>query len=112
MKAAAISPDILQEDRLRADLYNYLGLMLSAPPDQVLLDQTMGLSGDQSELGLAIGGLSRVAKIVNKSLSSWGCELRLRSGLLAPFGSATDLPMPRRIAHRPACGESGEAREG
>ncbi|HBN32326.1 MAG: molecular chaperone TorD family protein [Rhodobacterales bacterium] len=63
MKAAAISPDILQEDRLRADLYNYLGLMLSAPPDQVLLDQTMGLSGDQSELGLAIGGLSRVAKV-------------------------------------------------
>ena len=50
------------EDRLRADLYNFLGLMLSAPPDQLLLDQCAGLSGDDSELGKAIAGLSRVAK--------------------------------------------------
>jgi len=50
------------EDRLRADRYNFLGLMLSAPPDQLLLDQCAGLSGDDSELGKAIAGLSRVAK--------------------------------------------------
>ncbi len=52
---------IASEDRLRADLYNYLGLMLSGPPGQMLLDQTAGLSGDESDLGQAIGGLSRVA---------------------------------------------------
>ena len=54
---------VSSEDRLRADLYNYLGLMLSGPPDQLLLDQTVGLSGDESDLGKAINGLSRVAKI-------------------------------------------------
>lgn len=50
------------EDRLRADLYNFLGLMLSGPPDQLLLDQCAGLTGDDSELGNAISGLARVAK--------------------------------------------------
>lgn len=53
---------IASEDRLRADLYNFLGLLLSGPPDQLLLNQCAGLSGDDSELGKAISGLSRVAK--------------------------------------------------
>jgi TorA maturation chaperone TorD len=53
---------VASEDRLRADLYNFLGLILSGPPDQILLDQCAGLSGDDSELGKAISGLSRVAK--------------------------------------------------
>lgn len=61
MSAMVDLPDIAAEDRLRADLYNYLGLMLSGPPDQLLLDQTAGLTGDQSELGQAINGLARVA---------------------------------------------------
>ncbi|MEO0863567.1 MAG: molecular chaperone TorD, partial [Pseudomonadota bacterium] len=32
------APDIAiaSEDRLRADLYNFLGLMLAGPPDQLL----------------------------------------------------------------------------
>lgn len=56
------SEAIPSEDRLRADLYNFLGLMLSGPPDQMLLDQCAGLSGDDSPLGSAIAGLARVAK--------------------------------------------------
>ena len=28
-----------EEDRLRADLYNFMGLILAGPPDQMLLDQ-------------------------------------------------------------------------
>jgi TorA maturation chaperone TorD len=59
---AAEDISVASEDRLRADLYNFLGLMLSGPPDQLLLDQCAGLSGDESELGKAISGLSRVAK--------------------------------------------------
>ena len=59
---AAEDITVASEDRLRADLYNFLGLMLSGPPDQLLLDQCAGLSGDESELGKAIGGLARVAK--------------------------------------------------
>jgi TorA maturation chaperone TorD len=59
---AAEDISVASEDRLRADLYNFLGLMLSGPPNQLLLDQCAGLSGDESELGKAISGLSRVAK--------------------------------------------------
>ena len=59
---AAQDISIASEDRLRADLYNYIGLMLAGPLDQLLLDQTLGLSGDDSPLGEAINGLARTAK--------------------------------------------------
>ena len=59
--SAAEDIKVASEDRLRADLYNFLGLMLSGPPDQLLLDQCAGLSGDDSDLGNAIAGLARVA---------------------------------------------------
>tara|TARA_B110000503_G_C7128053_1_gene405584 strand:- start:194 stop:802 length:609 start_codon:yes stop_codon:yes gene_type:complete len=63
MNVAAAVPEVSQEDRLRADLYNYLGLMLVGPPDQMLLDQTAALTGDDTPLGQAIQGLARVAKV-------------------------------------------------
>ena len=62
MNVTADIPVANAEDRLRADLYNYLGLVLAGAPDQVLLDQTAGLGGDESDLGQAISGLARVAK--------------------------------------------------
>ncbi len=63
MNVAASLPEISDEDRLRADLYNYLGLILARPPDQMLLDQSAALSGDDTPLGQAIQGLARVAKV-------------------------------------------------
>ncbi|WP_299849143.1 molecular chaperone [uncultured Roseovarius sp.] len=54
-------PEIAEEDGLRADLYDYLGLLLSGPPDQALLAQTARLHGDESDLGTAIAALSRIA---------------------------------------------------
>ena len=63
MNVAASLPEISDEDRLRADLYNYLGLILARPPDQMLLDQSAALSGDDTSLGQAIQGLARVAKV-------------------------------------------------
>jgi TorA maturation chaperone TorD len=54
--------EIAQEDRLRADFYNFLGLLLSGPPDQMVLDQCAGLSGDETDLGQAIAAMARVAK--------------------------------------------------
>tara|TARA_R110000787_G_scaffold11606_3_gene38200 strand:+ start:1563 stop:2171 length:609 start_codon:yes stop_codon:yes gene_type:complete len=63
MNVAAALPEITDEDRLRADLYNYLGLILVEPPDQMLLDQSAGLTGDETPLGQAIQGLARVAKV-------------------------------------------------
>ena len=62
MTALADRPQISDEDRLRADLYNYLGLILSGPPDQTLLDQTAALSGDDSPLGQGISALARLAR--------------------------------------------------
>ncbi len=60
---AAAEITVSPEDRLRADLYNFLGLMLAGPPDQMLLDQCAGLSGDEGGLGIAISGLARVARV-------------------------------------------------
>ncbi|SDY40701.1 chaperone TorD involved in molybdoenzyme TorA maturation [Jannaschia faecimaris] len=50
------------EDRLRADLYNYLGLVLSRPMDRMTLDQTAALEGDDSALGRAITKLATAAR--------------------------------------------------
>jgi len=60
---AAVDIDVTSEDRLRADLYNFLGLVLAGPPDEMLLSQCAGLSGDESDLGKAISTLARVAKV-------------------------------------------------
>lgn len=54
---------IADEDRLRADLYDFLGVLLAAPPSQALLAQTASLSGDnETDLGVAVAALSRIAR--------------------------------------------------
>ncbi|MEX0287262.1 MAG: molecular chaperone [Paracoccaceae bacterium] len=63
MSLAETVPQIADEDRMRADLYNFIGLILSAPPDEMLLAQTKSLSGDDSELGQAITTLAKVAAL-------------------------------------------------
>lgn len=63
MMATAPASSVAEEDRLRADLYNFLGLILSAPPDQLLLEQTAGLQGDDGELGQAITTLAKLARM-------------------------------------------------
>jgi TorA maturation chaperone TorD len=62
MTAADLRPEVPEEDRLRADLYNFLGLLLARPPDEMLLSQTAGLSGDDSTLGQAISTLAKMAR--------------------------------------------------
>jgi TorA maturation chaperone TorD len=63
MSLAETAPQIANEDRMRADLYNFIGLILSRPPDEMLLAQTKSLSGDDSELGQAITTLAKVAAL-------------------------------------------------
>jgi TorA maturation chaperone TorD len=63
MNDAAPIADVPEEDRLRAELYDFLGLLLSAPPSQGIIDRTAALSGDETPLGSAISGLSRVAGV-------------------------------------------------
>jgi TorA maturation chaperone TorD len=63
MTAQPEMASLAEEDRLRADLYNYLGLLLARPADELVLAQTADLTGDKSPLGEAIAGLARVAKV-------------------------------------------------
>lgn len=63
MNAVEDTHEVAEEDRLRADLYNFLGLLFAAPPDELLLAQTAGLSGDDSDLGQGISTLARLAKV-------------------------------------------------
>jgi len=60
---AAETIEICPEDRQRADLYNFLGLLLAGPPDAMLLAQVASLSGDDSPLGNAITALAKLARV-------------------------------------------------
>ena len=53
--------EIAEEERLRADLYDFLAALLARPPDRALLDRSAALAGDDSELGRAVHALSRIA---------------------------------------------------
>ena len=90
MNAMDRAIEVPEEDRLRADLYNFLGLILARPPDQTLLDQTAGLSGDATEMGQAIGALATIARRCNpKSVESEFNRLfiGLGRGELLPYAS-------------------------
>jgi len=82
--------DVSAEDRLRADFYNFLGLLLSAPPDQMLLDQVTGLTGDDTDLGQAIQAMSRVAKVTKPAAAEREFNalfIGLGRGELLPYAS-------------------------
>ncbi len=90
MTATATEHRIAEEDRLRADLYNFLGLILSRPPDGTLLEQTAALGGDGSELGEAVTTLARMARLTKpRSVESEYNRLfiGLGRGELLPYAS-------------------------
>ncbi|WP_371931799.1 molecular chaperone [Mameliella sp. MMSF_3552] len=90
MTNTAETRQIAEEDRLRADLYNFLGLLLAGPPDEMLLAQTAGLSGDATEMGQAIGTLAKLAKVTKpKTATSEYNKLfiGLGRGELLPYAS-------------------------
>ncbi|MDP5219088.1 molecular chaperone TorD family protein [Ruegeria sp. 2205SS24-7] len=87
---AAQDIQIADMDRARADLYNFLGALLAGPPDEMLLTQTAGLTGDDSELGQAIGTLAKLARVTKpKAAESEFNKLfiGLGRGELLPFAS-------------------------
>ncbi|WP_271946579.1 TorD/DmsD family molecular chaperone [Ruegeria faecimaris] len=82
--------DVSAEDRLRADFYNFLGLLLAAPPDQMLLSQVTGLTGDETDLGQAIKAMSRVAKVTKPAAAEREFNalfIGLGRGELLPYAS-------------------------
>lgn len=90
MNADTAKTDIAPEDRFRADLYNFLGLLLSGPPDELLLAQCAGLSGDDSELGQAISTLARVSRVTKPKAAESEFNtlfIGLARGELLPYAS-------------------------
>lgn len=61
MAEAAVSTTVAEEDALRADLYDFLGAMLAAPPNADLLKKAKGLTGDDTPIGRAVAALSTIA---------------------------------------------------
>lgn len=60
--SAAHEIQVAEEDRLRAELYNFIGLILARSPDATLLSQIAGLTGDDSEIGKATVALAKLAR--------------------------------------------------
>ncbi|NOE17426.1 molecular chaperone TorD [Ruegeria atlantica] len=82
--------DVSAEDRLRADFYNFLGLLLAGPPDQMLLYQMASLSGDDTDLGQAIQAMARVAKVTKPAAAEREFNalfIGLGRGELLPYAS-------------------------
>lgn len=59
--------DIAEEDRLRADLYDFLAALLARPPKARLIERSRALTGDETPLGEAVATLSKVASTVNET---------------------------------------------
>ena len=81
---------ITEEDRLRADLYNFLGVLLSGPPDEILLGQAAGLTGDETDLGQAVTTMAKMGRITKpKTVESEFNRLfiGLGRGELLPYAS-------------------------
>ena len=90
MTALAATVTIDPEDRLRADLYNFLGLLLAGPPDEMLLAQSASLSGDDTDLGQAITQLAQVARVTKPKAVTREFNalfIGLGRGELLPFAS-------------------------
>ncbi|UWQ21475.1 molecular chaperone [Jannaschia sp. W003] len=88
--AAQTAAAIPEEDRLRADLYNFLGLVLARAPDRGLLDQCAALRGQGGEIGAAIDALAAKARKSDPKKASREFEalfIGLGRGELLPYAS-------------------------
>jgi TorA maturation chaperone TorD len=82
--------EIPEEELFRAQIYGLLARFLRAPPDRKLLDAAAFLSGDDSELGRAIGALATAAGAASVSSASdeyHALFIGLGRGELLPYGS-------------------------
>ncbi len=90
MNATATDMSITEEDQLRADMYNFLGLLLSGPPSKETLSKTAALQGDESAMGEAINAMARVTKATSaKAVESefMALFIGLGRGELLPYTS-------------------------
>ncbi|TDE40057.1 TorD/DmsD family molecular chaperone [Antarcticimicrobium sediminis] len=89
-QAAQTEQTIPEEDKLRADLYDFLSALLAGPPSRGLLDQTARLSGDSAPMGQAISTLAKLAgKTTEKGVEGEFNDLFIGMGRgeLVPYAS-------------------------
>lgn len=85
-----VIPEILAEERLRAHQYQLLARFLAAPPDAALLQLASSFTGDDTELGRALGTLARLAARVTPGAAAeeyHGLFIGVGRGELLPFAS-------------------------
>ena len=90
MAEAATALNISEEDALRADLYDFLGALLAAPPSEYLLKEAAGLTGDETDIGRGVRALSAIARAMTPGAAREEFEalfIGLGRGELMPFGS-------------------------
>ena len=90
MAEAATALNISEEDALRADLYDFLGALLAAPPSEDLLKKAAGLTGDETDIRRGVRALSAIARAMTPGAAREEFEalfIGLGRGELMPFGS-------------------------
>jgi len=78
------------EDQARADLYDFLAVLLSGPANRDLLDQVATLNGDDTPLGSALSLLAKVAGVTNPETAEREFNalfIGLGRGELLPYAS-------------------------
>lgn len=86
----AVTAEIIEEDLLRAHVYRLLAKLLRSSPDQDTLNSLASLNGDDTDLGLALGTLAKVAgKVTPTEVAEEHQDLFIGVGRgeLLPYGS-------------------------
>lgn len=90
MERIAATRAMSEEDRLRADVYNFLAAYLVSRPDAARLTAAKSLSGDDTDFGKAFSALARIAgKLSEHEVADEyeGLFVGLGRGELLPYGS-------------------------
>ncbi|MGI9354029.1 MAG: TorD/DmsD family molecular chaperone [Rhizobiaceae bacterium] len=90
MQAQTSAPAIAAEDRMRADLYGFLGRVLFVPPTARHLQDLQSLEGDETEMGRAFETLSKLAGATDLKTAQEeydGLFIGMGRGELLPFAS-------------------------
>ncbi|QDG75919.1 molecular chaperone [Labrenzia sp. PHM005] len=89
--AAVVTEYVIDpEDQARADLYNFLGVLLVSPADQELLRQIASLQGDDTPLGSALRILAKVSAVTTPETAEREFNalfIGLGRGELLPYAS-------------------------
>lgn len=90
MTADAAARPIADEDLMRAQFYALLSRLLTAPPGQDVLTDLSGLSGDDSDIGRALGALGAAARATDAAAVEAEFNalfIGLSRGEIVPYGS-------------------------